>query len=59
MTGPEFIKARDLPVDPLDSRVMYLCRMGLIRGLTPEEQVELDQLQAAEQAQRQPLEALQ
>lgn len=59
MTGPDFIKARDLPVDPLDSRVMFLCRMGVIRGLTPEKQIELDQLEAAEKAQPGPQEAMQ
>ena len=59
MTGPDFVKARDLPVDPLDSRVMFLRRMGLIRPLTPEEKLELAQLEAAEKAQRQPQESLQ
>ena len=59
MTGPDFVKARDLPVDPLDSRVMFLRRMGLIRPLTPEEKLELAQLEAPEKAQRQPQESLQ
>lgn len=48
-----------IDVDPVDARVMFLCRMGLIRPLTPEERVELDQLLAADKAQPLPQEARQ
>ncbi|MFO1226549.1 hypothetical protein [Roseateles sp.] len=44
---------------PVDLRVMFLCRMGLIRPLTPEEQLELAQIDAAEKAERAPQEQLQ
>lgn len=48
-----------IDVDPVDARVIFLSRLAFIRALTPEEQVELDQLLAAEKAERQPQEAVQ
>lgn len=48
-----------IDVDPVDARVLFLLRLAMIRVLTAEEQLELDQLQAAELAARQPQEALQ
>lgn len=42
-----------IDVDPVSSRVLLLSRLAFIRPLTPEEQVELDQLLAAEKAQPQ------
>lgn len=59
MTGPDFVKARDLPVDPVDYRVMCLCRLGILRELTAEERLELAQIEAAGKAQPGPQEALQ
>lgn len=59
MTGPDFVKARDLPSDPIDAQICFLLRLAIVRDLTPEEALELAQLQAAEQAQRQTQEVLQ
>lgn len=49
----------DVEHDPVDVQIMYLCRLGILRELTAEERLELAQLQAADQAQRQPQEVLQ
>lgn len=43
-----------IDVDPVDARVMFLRRMGLIRPLTAEEALELAQLQAGEKAEPPP-----
>lgn len=47
------------PSDPIDTRICVLLRLGGLRPLTAEESLELAQLQAAEEAQRQPQEVLQ
>lgn len=39
-----------IDVDPVDARVLFLLRLAMIGVLTAEEQLELDQLQAAELA---------
>lgn len=46
-------------ISPADLRLLFLTRLALLRALTPAEQVELAQLEAAETAQRQPEEPLQ
>lgn len=51
MNGPEF--------DAVSLRVMFLCRLGILRDLTAEERLELQQLQAAEKAEPQPQEVRQ
>lgn len=48
-----------IDVDPVDSRVLFLLRMQMIRPLTAEEELELSQLEAAEKAERLPQEVLQ